>query len=120
MGDVIVSLNMIEPDVLVSQWGRLQMQGAGPRAQTQSKQALSQMLKMRLPPSHQFLGGPGAGAAPQQQGPPGFPQNMQRQQFIRQQLRAQHSGMFPQQQPPAPTMYSGMQQGIFKIAIILD
>ena len=114
MGDDSVSRNMFEPDVLVSQWGRLQMQGAGPRAQTQSKQALSQMLKMRLPPSHQFLGGPGAGAAPQQQGPPGFaPQNMQRQQFIRQQLRAQHSGMFPQQQPPAPTMYSGMQQGIY-------
>lgn len=90
-----------------------------PGMNNQSKQALSNMLRMRLP-STQFMG-------TQQQpnpppvGPSGF-QGMQRQQFIRQQLRAQHSAasmnpqqtMFnpQQQQTQQQGMYTGMQQGI--------
>lgn len=45
-----------------------------PLNQSNPKQALSQMLRMRLP-SNQYLG--------TQQPPPGFPQSIQRQQFIR-------------------------------------
>jgi hypothetical protein len=45
-----------------------------PLNQSNPKQALSQMLRMRLP-SNQYIGA--------QQPPPGFPQSMQRQQFIR-------------------------------------
>lgn len=94
-----------------------------PGMNNQSKQALSHMLRLRLP-SNQLMGS-------QQQpnttpvGGPAF-QGMQRHQFIRQQLRAQHGapsmnpqqGMFAsqqqQQQQPQPQqqgIYTGMQQG---------
>ncbi|XP_034934643.1 mediator of RNA polymerase II transcription subunit 12 [Chelonus insularis] len=95
-------------------------QVSGPRYErpginNQSKQALSNMLRMRLP-SNQFMGNqqqPTASVA----GPGAF-QGIQRQQFIRQQLRAQHGGpgMNPQQGIFAPqqqqSMYAGMQQGM--------
>lgn len=102
----------------------------------QSKQALTQMLRMRLP-SSQFMAGqqqqqqqqpqgvlPNTG--PNVPGPTAFPAMQQRTQFIRQQLRATHAqqhggppgmtpqqGMFgpPQQQPQQQGMYAGMQQG---------
>ncbi|KAG7209569.1 hypothetical protein KM043_015646 [Ampulex compressa] len=94
-----------------------------PGMNNQSKQALSNMLRLRLP-SNQFMGS-------QQQpnttpvGGPGTFQGMQRQQFIRQQLRAQHGapginpqqGMFApqqqqQQQQTQQGIYAGMQQGM--------
>ena len=91
-----------------------------PGMNNQSKQALSNMLRLRLP-STQFMGSQQQPNAPPAGGPAGF-QGMQRQQFIRQQLRAQHSvaamnpqqAMFnpQQQQPQQQGMYAGMQQGI--------
>ncbi|KAL6442397.1 hypothetical protein ACFW04_002558 [Cataglyphis niger] len=95
-----------------------------PGMNNQSKQALSNMLRLRLP-STQFMGS-------QQQPPnatpvagPGAFQGMQRQQFIRQQLRAQHGapginpqqGMFAaqqqqQQQQQQQGIYAGIQQGM--------
>ncbi|XP_020279147.1 mediator of RNA polymerase II transcription subunit 12 isoform X2 [Pseudomyrmex gracilis] len=94
-----------------------------PGMNNQSKQALSNMLRLRLP-STQFM-------SSQQQPPnatpvagPGAFQGMQRTQFIRQQLRAQHGapginpqqGMFAaqqqQQQQQQQGIYAGIQQGM--------
>ncbi|XP_015113779.1 mediator of RNA polymerase II transcription subunit 12 isoform X2 [Diachasma alloeum] len=93
---------------------------AGPRydrpgMNNQSKQALSNMLRHRLP--NQFIGGQQQPNAPV--GGPGF-QGMQRQQqFIRQQLRAAHGapginqqGMFAPQQQQQQNMYGNMQPGM--------
>ncbi|XP_046392614.1 mediator of RNA polymerase II transcription subunit 12-like protein isoform X2 [Ischnura elegans] len=86
----------------------------GPRFErpvNQSKQALSNMLRMRHPTT-QFLG-------TQQPAQPQAPfQNMQRQQFIRQQLRAQHmpGGMQPpqpQQQTQFPNPGPGTQPPMY-------
>lgn len=90
-----------------------------PGMNNQSKQALSNMLRLRMP-SQQFMGAQQQ-PNPPSVGPAGF-QGMQRQQFIRQQLRAQHSAatmnpqqtMFnpQQQQTQQQGMYTGMQQGV--------
>lgn len=94
--------------------------------QSQSKVALTNMLRLRLP-SNQFMnqqqGPPPNAAPPNVTGPNAF-QGM-RNQFIRQQLRSTHGappgiqpqqqGMFaPQQQQPQQqqAMYPSMQQGV--------
>lgn len=92
-----------------------------PGMNNQSKQALSHMLRLRLPSNQLINSQQQPNATPV--GGPGAFQGMQRQQFIRQQLRAQHGapninpqqGMFAsqqqQQQPQQQGMYTGMQQG---------
>ncbi|XP_014477352.1 PREDICTED: mediator of RNA polymerase II transcription subunit 12 [Dinoponera quadriceps] len=102
-------------------------QVSGPRYErpgmNQSKQALSNMLRLRLP-STQFMGSQQQPNAAPVTGPGAF-QGMQRQQFIRQQLRAQHGapgmnpqqGMFAaqqqqQQQQQQQGIYTGIQQGM--------
>ena len=92
----------------------------------QSKQALTNMLRLRLP-TNQFMGSQQQQPNTQVPGPGSF-QNMQRPPFnIRQTLRTQHAGPVmnqgifnpqqqQQQQPQQPGMYSGMQQG--KISFI--
>ncbi|XP_034195865.1 mediator complex subunit kohtalo [Osmia lignaria lignaria] len=92
-----------------------------PGMNNQSKQALSHMLRLRLPNNQLISSQQQPNAAPV--GGSGF-QGMQRQQFIRQQLRAQHGapninpqqGMFAsqqqQQQPQQQGIYTGMQQGM--------
>lgn len=91
-----------------------------PGMNNQSKQALTNMLRLRLP--NQFMGTQQQPNPTPVAGPSAF-QGMQRQQFIRQQLRAQHGapGINPQQSMFAPQqqqqpqqqqgMYAGMQQG---------
>lgn len=83
-----------------------------------TKQAISNMLRQRQP-SNQFMGPQQPAAAPPVAGPTSF-QGMHRQQYIRQQLRAQHGtpamnqqqlNMFASQQQQQQGMYSGMQQG---------
>ncbi|XP_076661232.1 mediator complex subunit kohtalo [Halictus rubicundus] len=94
-----------------------------PGMNNQSKQALSHMLRLRLPSNQLMSSQQQPNATPV--GGPGAFQGMQRQQFIRQQLRAQHGapnmnpqqGMFAsqqpqQQQPQQQGIYSGMQQGM--------
>ncbi|XP_032668438.1 mediator of RNA polymerase II transcription subunit 12 isoform X2 [Odontomachus brunneus] len=101
-------------------------QVSGPRYErqgmNQSKQALSNMLRMRIPAT-QFIGSQQQPSATPVTGPAAF-QGMQRQQFIRQQLRAQHGapgmnpqqGMFAaqqqQQQQQQQGIYPGIQQGM--------
>ncbi|KOX75481.1 Mediator of RNA polymerase II transcription subunit 12 [Melipona quadrifasciata] len=91
-----------------------------PGMNNQSKQALSHMLRLRLP-SNQLISSQQQPSAAPVAGPGAF-QGMQRQ-FIRHQLRAQHGapninpqqGMFAsqqqQQQPQQQGIYTGMQQG---------
>ena len=75
-----------------------------PGMNNQSKQALSHMLRLRLP-SNQLISSQQQPSAAPVAGPGAF-QGMQRQQFIRHQLRAQHGapninpqqGMFASQQ----------------------
>ncbi|XP_046669089.1 mediator of RNA polymerase II transcription subunit 12 isoform X4 [Homalodisca vitripennis] len=84
-----------------------QVNVGGPRFErpvNQSKQALSNMLRMRMP-TNQYQPQP-------QPGMPGFSANIQRQQFIRQQMHVdqpQQGPMYPQQQTTSQ-MYPGMQQ----------
>lgn len=96
---------------------------SGPRYErpgmNQSKQALSNMLRLRLP-STQFMGSQQQPNAASVAGPSAF-QGMQRQQFIRQQLRAQHGapginpqqGMFAAPQQQQQGIYAGIQQGTY-------
>jgi len=101
-----------------------------PGMNNQSKQALSNMLRMRLP-STQFMGSQQQPSNAPVAGPGAF-QGMQRQQFIRQQLRAQHGapginpqqGMFAaqqqQQQQQQQGIYAGIQQGTRSYLIIFN